>query len=61
VKIFKSIHISRSYLVGFLCFILWFLGIIFTTSYYQLLPIWIFLGIMMNYNKVIHTYNKKEF
>jgi hypothetical protein len=54
VMIVQAILRSSARLVGFSCLGAWLAGVVFTTSYGALLPIWLFLGVLLGWDRVFH-------
>ena len=57
IMILRAIVRSSSRLVGFSCLAVWLAGVIFTTSYLPLLPIWLFLGVLLGWNRIFPVRN----
>ena len=43
---------SSARVVGLCCFVAWLAGVVLTTSYLPLLPIWLFLGVLLGWDRV---------
>ena len=57
IMILRAIVRSSSRLVGFSCLAVWLAGVVFTTSYLPLLPIWLFLGVLLGWNRIFKVRN----
>lgn len=52
IMVSRAIIRSSARLVGLSCFMAWLAGVIFTTSYLALLPIWLFLGVLLVWDRI---------
>lgn len=52
IMVLRAIARSSARLVGFSCFGVWMVGVTLTTSYLPLLPIWLFLGVLLAWDRV---------
>jgi len=52
IMILLAIVRSSARLVGFSCLAVWLAGVVFTTSYLSLLPIWLFLAVLLGWNRL---------
>jgi hypothetical protein len=52
IMILLAIVRSSARLVGFSCLAVWLAGVVVTTSYLSLLPIWLFLGVLLGWNRI---------
>jgi hypothetical protein len=55
IMILRAIVRSSARLVGFSCLAVWLAGVIFTTSYLPLLPIWVFLSVLLGWNRIFQV------
>jgi hypothetical protein len=55
IMILRAIFRSSAHLVGLSCLAVWLAGVIFTTSYLPLLPIWLFLGVLLGWNRIFQV------
>jgi hypothetical protein len=55
IMILQAIARSSARLVGFSCLAVWLAGVVFTTSYLPLLPIWLFLGVLLGWNRIFQV------
>jgi hypothetical protein len=52
IMILLAIVRSSARLVGFSCLAVWLAGVVVTTSYLPLLPIWLFLAVLLGWNRI---------
>lgn len=52
ILIIRSIWSNQLYWVGFISFIAWLFSVIFTSSYWSLLPIWLFLAVLISWDQL---------
>lgn len=52
LQILRTISRSSAYLMGLGCLMAWLAGVVLATSYLSLLPIWIFLGMLLSWDRV---------
>jgi hypothetical protein len=52
IMVLRAILRSSARLIGFSCLMAWLMGVIFTTSYPSLLPIWLFLGVLLAWDRI---------
>lgn len=50
--VLRAIGRSSAQLMGFGCLVAWLAGVVLTTSYLSLLPIWLFLGVLLSWDRV---------
>jgi hypothetical protein len=55
IMILLAIVRSSARLVGFSCLAVWLAGVVFTTSYLSLLPIWLFLAVLLGWNRIFQV------
>jgi hypothetical protein len=48
----RAINRSSARLMGLSCLIAWLAGVVLTTSYPSLLPIWLFLGVLLSWDRI---------
>jgi hypothetical protein len=52
IMVMRAIVRSSARLVGFSCLGAWLAGVVFTTSYLPLLPIWLLLGVLLGWDRI---------
>lgn len=55
IMILRAIVRSSARLVGFSCLAVWLAGVAFTTSYLPLLAIWLFLGVLLGWDRIFQV------
>jgi hypothetical protein len=55
IMVLRAIVRSSARLVGFSCLLAWLAGVVLTTSYLPLLPIWLFLGVLLNWDRIFEV------
>jgi hypothetical protein len=53
--VLRAIVRSSARLVGFSCLLAWLVGLVLTTSYLPMLPIWLFLGVLLNWDRMFEA------
>jgi hypothetical protein len=48
----RAIVRSSARLMGFSCLLAWLAGVVLTTSFLSLLPIWLLLGVLLNWDRI---------
>ena len=52
IMVLRAIIRSSARLIGFSCLFAWLAGVVLTTSYLPLLPIWLLLGVLLNWDRI---------
>jgi hypothetical protein len=52
ILVLQAIVRSSARLIGVSCLVAWLAGVVFTTSYSALLPIWLFLGVLLVWDRI---------
>lgn len=52
LQVLRAIGRSSAHLMGFGCLMAWLAGVLLATSYLSLLPIWLFLGVLLSWDRV---------
>jgi hypothetical protein len=55
IMVLRAIVRSSARLVGFSCLLAWLAGVILTTSYLPMLPIWLLLGVLLNWDRLFEV------
>ncbi len=55
IMVLRAIVRSSARLMGFSCLLAWLAGVILTTSYLPLLPIWLLLGVLLNWDRIFEV------
>jgi hypothetical protein len=55
IMVLRAIVRSSARLMGFSCLVVWLAGVVLTTSYLPLLPIWLFLGVLLGWDKIFEV------
>ena len=55
IMVLRAIVRSSARLMGFSCLLAWLAGVVLTTSYLPLLPIWLFLGVLLNWDWIFEV------
>lgn len=55
VMVVHAIVRSSARLLGFSCFMAWLAGVLLTTSYLPLLPLWLFLGVLLGWDRIFRA------
>jgi hypothetical protein len=53
--VLRAIVRSSARLVGLSCLLAWLVGLVLTTSYLPMLPIWLFLGVLLNWDRIFEA------
>lgn len=51
----RAIVRSSARLVGLSCLLAWLMGLVLTTSYLPMLPMWLFLGVLLNWDRIFEA------
>jgi hypothetical protein len=55
IMVLRAIVRSSARLVGFSCLLAWLAGVILTTSYLPMLPLWLLLGVLLNWDRLFEV------
>jgi hypothetical protein len=55
IVVLRAIHLSSARLIGLSCLIPWLVGVILTTSYLPLLPIWLFFSVLLVWDRIFEA------
>jgi hypothetical protein len=55
IIVLRAIVRSSARLVGFSCLLAWLAGVILTTSYLPMLPLWLLLGVLLNWDRLFEV------
>jgi hypothetical protein len=53
--VLRAIVRSSARLMGSSCLLAWLVGLVLTTSYLPMLPIWLFLGVLLNWDRIFEA------
>ena len=55
ILVLRAIVRSSARLLGWGCLLAWLVGLLLTTSYLPMLPIWLFLGVLLNWDRIFEV------
>jgi hypothetical protein len=55
IMVLRAIVRSSARLLGLSCLLAWLAGVVLTTSYVALLPIWLFLGVLLGWDRIFEV------
>lgn len=56
IMVLRAIFRSSARLIGLSCLMVWLAGVVFTTSYLPLSPVWLFLGVLLGWDRIFKAH-----
>ena len=53
IAVLRAVAASSAPLLGLSCLMVWLAGVVFTTSYLSLLPLWIFFALLLGWDYLL--------